>query len=107
MRPKAFIYVALICCCACQHLTIHRGSGEPTAGGTSTMISADSYLWGVARGSSLPRESELCPKSRIETVDMKMTGKDVLWTLLTLGLYVPYRVVVTCSTPLEKQTSRL
>jgi hypothetical protein len=85
----------LISFAGCSHLTLYRGDEHPSQGETQD-VPADSYLWGFANVSKIPPESELCPKSRIETIDMKMTGQDVLITMITLGIYVPHRVEITC-----------
>lgn len=91
---RALLIMILFSALACSHLTLHRGEGLIT--GDTQIVSDDYYLWGFGSGHGPFYEKDLCPNSRIETMDMKMTGSDVLISLVTLGIYVPNRLEITC-----------
>lgn len=53
-------------------------------------------VWGFTPLVSPPAPNALCANSRIETVQINLNTIDVLLSTLTLGFYVPQRVVVQC-----------
>lgn len=53
-------------------------------------------VWGYTPLNLPPPATTLCAQSRVESVQLKMNAVDVLLAFLTLGFYVPQRVVVLC-----------
>lgn len=88
------IFIALT---SCNHLSVQRGESNPRPIAASTEYKLDSFLWGFVSGTRLSPESELCPGGRIEAFDLRMSATDVLFSTVTIGIYVPHRVNVACS----------
>ncbi len=81
---------------ACSHLTVV--STESTlATGPSHTLAMDSYLLGTIRGSHVLTAGELCPNAELEGMTMRTRTPDVLLSLITLGIYVPYDLEVRCT----------
>jgi len=80
----------------CQHMVINRAD-PPRALGESHEMEIDSFFRGALPATKIPPEKEVCPKSRIENVELRMSGSDVLLSIVTLGIYVPHRVILTCA----------
>ena len=93
-RLGLLIFIALS---ACNHMTVQRGESTPRPISASTEYKLNSFLWGFIPGPRLRPESELCPGGRIEALDLRMSGTDVLISTVTIGIYVPHRVKVGCS----------
>jgi hypothetical protein len=91
---KSLVLCALLLT-SCANLAIHRNDA-PAAGGERTEVRLASFLFGFVPGKKLPPVSTICGKNRLESIDLGMTGNDVLLTLVTFGIYVPHRAVVTC-----------
>lgn len=99
--------LALLTCftVGCSHLTLTR-SEEAVSSQETHDFAVSSYLLGFLTLTKLPPVTEICIKSRLESVDMKMESSDVLLTIVTLGLYVPHRVVVTCGKRLAQGSTK-
>jgi hypothetical protein len=92
---RAIFAILLICLSACSHLLIQRGE-EKSAEGPVQRIELRSFIWGFVPHRKIRPEAELCPNGRIRTADLKMDQQDVLLTIVTLGIYIPHRVDITC-----------
>ncbi len=55
------------------------------------------FLWGLIPGLKVLSEAEMCPNSRMAAASLGMTTGDVMIGIVTLGLYVPSRVIVSCA----------
>ncbi len=79
-------------------MTVRRTdpAAEP---GTAQSYTLHAFAWGLLSVTVLPPESDLCPQSRIATIETDMNALNVIATGLTLGLYVPHRATITCSKP--------
>ena len=88
---------------ACNHLSVQRGEATPRPVSTSTEYKMNSFLWGIIPGPRLSPEPQLCPGGRIEALDLRMSGTDVLVSTVTIGIYVPHRVKVSCSKMVSAQ----
>jgi len=55
-----------------------------------------SFVWGFVPAKKLS-ESELCPQARIERLKLGLRPRDVLFTVVTLGIYVPHHAEIQCS----------
>ncbi|MGZ3722849.1 MAG: hypothetical protein ACXVA9_07975 [Bdellovibrionales bacterium] len=84
----------------CSHLTLSR-TETSTRGGDVHVFELDSFLFSTLNFTKIPPETEICPSSRLEFIDLSMTGDDVLTAIVSLGLYVPHRVTITCSSALN------
>jgi hypothetical protein len=93
MRKSLIVFALLLTSCA--NLTIQRNDA-PASGGEQTEVRLASFLFGFVPGKRFPPLSTICEKGRLESIDLGMTGNDVLLTLVTFGIYVPHRAVVTC-----------
>jgi hypothetical protein len=85
---------------SCSHLTFSR-SESPLPLGETKIFRLNSFVFGAIPAAKIPPESEVCPKARIESIDMNMSGQDVTLSLVTIGIYVPHRVTITCSKELN------
>lgn len=78
----------------CAQLRITRD--ESAAVGANREIVIHSFLWAFIPGRALPPVDQMCPGGRVESLDFGMKSQDVMLTAVTLGIYVPHRVIVTC-----------
>jgi len=82
----------------CSHFTMNRNEDQKTsAASDAQIIETAHYFWGLQPGKRGLVESNLCPNSRIDVVQMNMTTVDVLLTIVTAGIYAPSRATITCS----------
>lgn len=79
----------------CNHVTISRYE-KASASTKSTEIELDSFALGFVPV-KLPSENEACPQSKIDSVNLSMNTKDVLLSIVTIGIYVPHRAEITCT----------
>jgi hypothetical protein len=98
MRRFLALFILLIAA-GCMHVNISR-SEKVSGGGPVQNIDLNSFVWGFVPV-TIPPEAELCPKSRIETVAIGQNGTDVFLSMITLGIFVPHRAEITCSTALS------
>jgi len=80
----------------CSHLTLHRDASHATPGETK-VVHVKSFLWSFVPGQPPPTQDELCPQARIQTIEMEESPTDILFTVLTLGLYMPHQITVACT----------
>lgn len=64
--------------------------------GETKVYQINSFLWAFVPGRKLPSGPELCPGGQVQTLDLSMAASDVLLTVVTIGIYVPHQVQVTC-----------
>ena|SRR6185312_8260596 len=94
-RSFSFFCVLILLVAGCSHMTIHRADpGHAT--GAHLSLRVDSFLFAIVNSTAIPPEREICPQSRIETLDLHMTPTDVGLSVVTLGLYIPHHVEITC-----------
>jgi hypothetical protein len=91
------LLLILLATSACNHLRVQRGESTPRPVASTHEYKLNSFLWGFVPGPRLQPESILCPGGRIESLDLRMSGTDVLLTAVTVGIFVPHRVTVGCS----------
>lgn len=81
----------------CSTLNVYRGEVQKNLTSDVMKVETSHFLWGILPANPSLVEDQLCPGSRLDAAQMGMTGGDVLLTAVTLGIYVPSRVTVTCS----------
>jgi hypothetical protein len=84
----------------CMSVGISRAEKPATGAAKTEDVELNSFAWGFVPV-RLPPESEICPKSRIETVRLGQNGTDVFLSLVTLGVYVPQRAEISCALALN------
>lgn len=92
---RAVILLLFLLTAACSHIRVERDETAKVSPAKTHKIS--SFLFALIPGRQLPPPNVLCPDSRIETLDLRMSPVDVLVTSATLGIYVPHRVTVVCA----------
>lgn len=77
---------------------------ETPASVETKQIKMKSFLWAFIPGSKVPPASELCPGASLHALDLRMEPADVALTVVTAGVFVPYRVDYSCTrtTPGQK-----
>ncbi len=99
MKPRwlyGFFILALGFQVGCGNMTIQRSEsavGSDLQGEYSTA----SFLFGFIPARRLS-EVELCPQAKVQKMSVHMTGGNVGLALLTLGIYIPQTIHVSCST---------
>lgn len=97
------LIVPLILLTACSHMTVTRQEDahfqEPKE------FTMHSFLLGFVPGAGPTSTQDFCPGGRIEALDLRMSGLDVVMTLATVGLYVPHKAKVQCGPSLERQAT--
>ena len=91
---RAVFTLSLLSATSCSLLTIDRSSEKASAGQVVT-VQIDSFVFGFVPGRRLYQQ-DICAKSQIETLEMKMDSADVLIAIATLGFYVPHRILAVC-----------
>ncbi len=91
---RAVFTLTLLFSTACSHLTIDRSREKASAGQVVT-VQIHSFVFGFVPGRRLYQQ-DICAKSQIETLEMKMDSRDVLIAIVTLGIYVPHRILAVC-----------
>lgn len=81
---------------SCANLDVHRND-TPQNGGEKINIKLNSFLFGFVPGPKLPPMPDICPKGRMEMVEFDKSPGDAWLSVVTLGVYVPHRVAVTCA----------
>ena len=89
-----FIFTTLLLQ-SCADLEVRRSESTPTVT-EAPEFETHSYIFGFVPGGRL-FQSELCPQTRIETMRLHMTKGDVGLALVTLGIYVPQHLTVSCA----------
>jgi hypothetical protein len=98
MKRALLLFILIIS--GCSSLKVQRNStstlDDIEFSEKATSYTIPSMLYGIV---PLKRiyESEVCPQSRIETLDMHMDPDDVGLALITLGIYWPQRVEILCA----------
>lgn len=96
---RNIVFCICVLLTGCGHLTLHRGDEvvPSTTAATTQNYTIDALLFGTIPLTKLPQEGELCPTSRIETLNFNMEGSQVLLAIVTLGIYTPHDVRVDCA----------
>lgn len=81
----------------CSTLNVYRSEDQKNFTSAVMKVETSHYLWGFFASNPGLVEARLCADSRIDAVQMGMTGSDVLIGVVTLGIYVPSRATVNCS----------
>lgn len=97
MKQFALGLILVLVTLGCSHFTAHRDESPTLQPPTTYMY--HSFFFGFIPGPQIPTGEVLCPQSRIQTLDYRMSSLDVLITSATVGIYVPHRVNVTCANP--------
>jgi hypothetical protein len=93
----------LILVTACSHLTVSHQEG--TGVSQTRDLTLHSFLFGFISGVGPGTTQDFCPGGKIRTLDLRMSGLDVVMAVGTLGLYVPQRAKVQCSLAPEHQAT--
>lgn len=99
MRISLFPVLLSLVLCACAEMRIVRNEKPAlyTNVTSQTDLKLHSFVLGLVPGKSLLSQNELCDKNhRIDSVRLGMKSTDVLVTLVTFGVYVPYRATINC-----------
>jgi len=91
------LLVLAILVSGCARLTVVRDENVAPAAVDKKNVKLHSFLWEIIPGKRIPPQQILCPSGRIERLDFGMDTGEVLLTLVTLGIYVPHHVDVTCT----------
>jgi Bor protein len=81
----------------CGHMTVQR-SESVVSSDVEHEYSTASFLFGFVPARRLS-EVELCANAKVQKLSVRMTGGDVGLALITLGIYLPQKILVSCSTP--------
>lgn len=77
-------------------MTLSRDDANSPAESTQ-VIKLQSYLFGFFNSKSLLLTETACPQAEILKAELRMSAQDLTLTILTLGIYVPHRVILHCS----------
>jgi hypothetical protein len=91
-----FLACALALLSACSHLSVTRGL--PGGGGERSVgdIKLESFVLGTVTATKI-YEHEVCPRSHISRLHLKMSGGDVGLAIVTLGIYTPQHIEIWCA----------
>lgn len=80
----------------CVSFHVQRNEETPNSFTKKTEQRLSSFVWGFVPARRQFAE-DLCPGSRIETMELGMRSSDVWIALGTFGIYVPQHLEVTCT----------
>lgn len=92
---RTLLLTAIAFSLGCVNLRFNRAEHSPPAG-HQVEYKARKMVFGFVPLRSIPPLDTICGSSRFESAEMKMNAGDVLLTMVTLGIYVPQRVAITC-----------
>ncbi|MGZ8379365.1 MAG: Bor family protein [Gemmatirosa sp.] len=95
MRPTRIVALALaaIASTGCYHAVVE--TGRPAGGTIVSRPWTPTFIWGLVAAPEINVASE-CPRG-IARVDTQMSFVNGLAALVTLGIYTPRTVTVTCA----------
>lgn len=97
--PDRFLFYGLLISsmvlAGCVGFQVKRDESSHTMQPMQT-VQLHSFVWGFVPAKKLS-ESELCPQARIERLKLGLRPRDVLLTVVTLGIYVPHHAEIQCS----------
>lgn len=85
-----FIFLA-----ACSDLQVSRGPSATVKPAPDRIIRIHSYIFGAISQEKI-YERDVCPGGRIETMQLRMSPGEVGLALVTLGIYFPQNVEISC-----------
>lgn len=95
MKSKLILFLFTLTFTACGHTQIERH--QPLKASQNSTIYTLNYLgFGWVPLNRLGSEAFLCRSGKVEMVDLKMSGVDMLLTGLTAGIYARQTATVSC-----------
>lgn len=91
---RIIILLSFLFTSACAQLAVTREDSS-TKSETKELHFA-SFGWGFLQLGRTLDENELCTGGKIDKLDFGMGTGDVLLSAVTIGIYTPYRIKVTC-----------
>ncbi|MBP9889449.1 MAG: hypothetical protein KBF93_24345, partial [Leptospiraceae bacterium] len=96
MKHLAFLTLLILLSVGCHHARVRLDKETPKTKGEVKMIHKRFWLGGM-----FPRKTEidatkLC-SSGVYEVDEYYRWQDAVWTQVTLGIYVPRTIKITCN----------
>ena len=79
----------------CGNMTVQR-SESAVGSDQQSEYSTTAFLFGFIPARRLS-EVELCPQAKVQKLSLHMTGGNVGLALITLGIYIPQTIRVSCS----------
>jgi hypothetical protein len=93
---KFLLLSILVLVNACSTLNVQRLEGG-TPRGPFSEKKLHQFVFGFVPTRRNISESELCNAGKVESMQMEMSGVDVLVAVVTAGIYVPQRLRYNCS----------
>ena len=86
----ALLTVLILSSCAQLEIRLHQSVPESVM----QTLPLNSFIFGFIPD---PNSPPVCPDSSLERLRFSMSGRDVALSILTLGIYIPHRVVYSCA----------
>lgn len=93
IRILSLIFTAVILS-SCASLSVTRQETQVVP--ELQELPRSSFVWGFVPAPRL-YESSLCPQSKLNTFEIGRSSGQVWLSVVTLGVYVPYRVRFSCA----------
>jgi hypothetical protein len=91
--PRAFLVVACVLSLGCYHATVETGA--PPSLEVIDKSFASAWIYGLVPPSTISTAAK-CPNGPAK-VETKLSFVNQLVSFLTLGIYTPMRITVTCA----------
>lgn len=97
MRNPLLLFCLSLFLIQCSSLNVYRGEDQKNFTSNVMKVETGHYFWGLLPSEKGLLEQHLCPESRLDAAQMGMSFGEVLIGVVTLGIYVPSRVMVSCA----------
>lgn len=91
---RLFVTTTIVTCAACYHATVETGAAPSTE--VIHQSFASGWIYGLVPPETVDAESQ-CPKG-VSKVETQHSFVNELVAFLTLGIYTPMEIKVTCAT---------
>lgn len=95
IKKSASIFILTAALTACSSVTIHPEASQKLASPPSHEESKGFYFWGL-EGEHRVNVAEICGNNSVSQMQSQATFRDVLMSVITLGVYAPHTVKIWC-----------
>jgi hypothetical protein len=93
----AAVFILILSATDCASVKMRTSRTAAPAAVSTREYKIHSYLFGIVTGEP-PRDiARLCDGSKVGDVNLKMKSVDVALSIVTLGIYFPQTVQITCN----------
>lgn len=96
MKKLLVIFMTLVSLAGCTSMTVERDKVVTHTPTQTHKMTYHFFLWGFANLPNTRNFQQVCAPDTWSTFKMRMRWQEAALTMLTLGIYTPYQVEVSC-----------